>query len=588
MKVKSITRKVALSYFIVGVIIILLLAIGLSIFSRFLYLQNTRSHLLNTSKLLAASVEVYFEEPSNIEKLDAYANEAGKGMDERITIVDKFGKVLGDSQEEISRMENHKDRPEIRQAFKGHNGFSTRWSGTLEQEMMYVAVPIEVNNEIVGALRISLPLASINQSLYQIWLIILILAIVSGLIAIAMSWVLGHRITDPLTRMIDMTRKVGQGDLDQHLLIDSRDEIQELAENLNWMTTRLKEQILEAQEQQTKLRNMLADIADGVVVTNAEGRIELLNTKAEKLFEIDAENAHGRSIIEITQSYRLQDMIQNSLKGKHLQEELEISFPRKKILKVKTSPLKTVEGIVFGTITSLDDVSKIRRLEKARRDFTANISHELRTPISSIKALVESLLAGAKDEPEKARDFLERIEKETDRLTMLINDILDLSRLETAQITKKESVDLKELTVQAIERIQAQAVKKNISVELSDSPDEFKILGEKDQILLALSNLLDNAIKYTSPGGNVSISFAAGEKNASIIVKDSGIGIPQKDIPRIFERFYVVDRARSRESGGTGLGLSIVKHVVENHNGRVKVESVLGEGSIFTISLPKS
>ena len=421
-----------------------------------------------------------------------------------------------------------------------------------------------------------------------VWSTVLFLVLGASVAAFAASWYLSRRLTTPINQMIEMAHKVGEGDFDHRLLITSGDEIQDLADNLNAMSYQLSEQIKEAQEEKAKLMNMLADIVDGVVVTDAAGKIELLNPKAEKIFAVSAESALGRTIIEITQSYQLQDLIASALRGENLQSELKLSFPRRRTLKIKTSPLRGADDEIFGTITTLDDISKVRRLQKARRDFTANVSHELRTPVSSIKALVESLIAGAIDEPEKARQFLENIHKETERLTFLINDILDLARLESPEAqAKREEINLADLAMRAVERVQSTASRKSIEIKVDDFEGRAIVEGDYDQLMLVVCNLLDNAVRHTGDRGKIGLKLFEEKKRVKLSVSDNGMGIPSKDIPRIFERFYVVDRARSRESGGTGLGLSIVKHVVENHGGEVKVKSVLGKGSEFIVSLPK-
>ncbi len=426
------------------------------------------------------------------------------------------------------------------------------------------------------------------QSFALVWSTVLLLALGAAVVAFAASWYLSRRLTMPINQMIEMAYKIGQGDFDHRLLITSGDEVQDLADNLNSMASQLGDRIREAREEKAKLVNMLADIADGVVVTDSTGRIELFNPKAEKVFAISAKDAIGRTIIEISQSYQLQDLIASALRGENLQSEEELSFPRRRILKIKAGPLRGATGQIFGTITTLEDVTKFRQLQKARRDFTANVSHELRTPVASINALTESLIAGAKDDPGKSSEFLEKIHKETERLTSLINDILDLARLESpeAQI-KQDEVNLGDLGMRAIEGVRSAACQKSLEMGAEGFEGRTTIKGDYDQLMLATSNLLDNAVRYTAPGGRIDLKLSEDERAVKFSVSDTGIGIPSKDIPRIFERFYVVDRARSRESGGTGLGLSIVKHVIEKHGGKVKVKSVLGEGSEFTVVLPK-
>jgi len=426
------------------------------------------------------------------------------------------------------------------------------------------------------------------QSLTLVWSSIFILTLSAVVVALCASWYLSKRMTIPINQMIEMVRKVGEGDFDHRVIITSDDELKDLADNLNSMTNQLKERMIESQEERAKVKSMLADVADGVIVTDSEGKIQLINPKAERLFGVEPEYTLGRTVIEISQNYQMQDLIESTLKGERTKRELEISFPRRKIVKVKTRPLRGPDKKIFGTITTFDDLTKVHNLIEARKDFTANVSHELRTPIASIKALAESLLAGAKDDPKKAQQFLEDINTETERLTFLINDILDLSRLESSESQiRKEDIDLADLALRVVERMRTMASKKSIELIVEDQSEPVRIKGDYDQIILAVSNLVNNAIKYTPEKGKVRIKLYTDEKHSYLSISDTGIGIPKKDIPRIFERFYVVDRARSRESGGTGLGLSIVKHIIENHRGKIKAKSTLGKGSDFIISLPK-
>ncbi|MBI4744356.1 MAG: PAS domain S-box protein [Actinobacteria bacterium] len=331
------------------------------------------------------------------------------------------------------------------------------------------------------------------------------------------------------------------------------------------------------------IETLLANIADGVIVTDAQGRIVILNSAAEKIFGLSREKTEGN-----TGHQRLDSLIKQSIQGKKLKEELTLAYPQKRIIKVKTVPLKNKNGEITGAIAICGDVTKVRQLEKIREEFIANVSHELRTPISAIRASAETLLNGAQGDPRATKQFLENIHKESERLSFLVADILDLSRLESDKIRyPKRKVPISKIVNEITDRFSSKAKEKQIKLKTKTPLPSLELkINEKD-IALALSNLLDNACKYTPIGGEIEIEVKEIKEQVVIFVKDTGIGIPPQDLPRIFERFYRVDKGRSRETGGTGIGLSIVKHVAEKHGGRAQVESNLGKGSKFTILLPK-
>lgn len=380
-----------------------------------------------------------------------------------------------------------------------------------------------------------------------------------------------------------------QGDLEQRVRLTPGSELGKLAIDINYIAEHVRDQLRELSGKKTQMEIVLSNMADGVLVTDVQTRIIMCNPAAEKIFGFEVSRVMGRRTIEVFPSYRVEELVSKALEGEEAFSEVEIHDPRQRILKMKVSPLRAEGDNVIGVVLVVDDVTKVRQLEKARREFTANVSHELRTPISAIQALAEALLEGASHNPHLSTHFAKSIYQETRRLANLVDDILYLSRLESEEIPlHKHLVSPGVMTEKVIDRFQARANEKGVELKVKIPPNISSILVNEQYIIISLSNLLDNAIKYTPAGGTVSVALEEGEEEISFRVSDTGAGIPTRELPRIFERFYRVDKARSHESGSTGLGLSIAKHVVEKHGGRIEVKSFLGKGSTFTIYLPKN
>jgi two-component system phosphate regulon sensor histidine kinase PhoR len=390
-----------------------------------------------------------------------------------------------------------------------------------------------------------------------------------------------------IKEIINALNKMLDGDFEQKISVYSKGEIAKLANTINETINKLKEKIRQQEQENSQIQTILNSMMEGVIALDKEKRIISINPAVSKIFNIAKENAEGRFLLEAIRNADIFEVIEDVLKsGKSISKELNLLWPVKRIFKVSVSPIFENKAI-NGCVAVIYDITEIRKLEAIRSEFVANVSHELKTPLTSIKGFVETLLEGALTDKENSRTFLEIIKEHSERLEVIINDLLELSHIESKEIKlEMEKINMSNLTGEIIKEFKSQLNKKNISVHNKLSAEvEAKV--DKEKIRRILMNLIDNAIKFNKEGGHINIYGEIFDKEIRIIIEDSGIGIPQKDIGRIFERFYRVDKARSRQLGGSGLGLSIVKHLVELHGGGVGVESTEGAGSKFWFNLPK-
>lgn len=542
------------------------------------YLDNLRTQLTGQAQLVGDAMVPHLD-GGQIESIDALAGRLGNKIDARITIIDADGMVLGDSEKDPRTMESHDDRPEVIEALSYGVGSSIRYSITLDCDMMYVAVPIVTNGEVAGIARVSLPLAEISESLGYINRMIVGGTAVAASVAILLALIISRSTTEPLKRLTQMSKRIARGKLDQKIRVTSRDEVGELAEAFNLMSTKLKEAVTLLTTERDKMAAILSTIGDGIFIVDGKNKVTMLNRTAEKLFKLSEEAAVGLSFIEIVRDHELDDTLQKCLKTREQQTGLVETEPRKQFLRVVATPLGN------GSLVHIQDLTELRRLETVRHDFISNISHELRTPIASLKVLAETLQEGAIDDKAVTQEFLHKINIETDRLAQMVNELSELSRIESGEVSLKlEPVDLGEVVRQVTERLRAQAERGGLSLEVDIPASLPEALGDEERVEQVLVNLLHNAIKFTPLGGRVTISTRVEGDSILVSVADTGVGISADDLPRIFERFYKADKARA--GGGTGLGLAIAKHIVEAHGGKIWAESTEGRGSTFTFTLP--
>jgi two-component system phosphate regulon sensor histidine kinase PhoR len=559
--------------------------------------QALKEHMEKEMRVLIAAAPwpVGKSEAEQTAYLQSQAVKFKKLADMRVTYIRADGVVLGDSDHAPETMGNHLDREEVREALKSGIGTSERHSSTLDENMLYVAMAVRQNGQTPGVIRLAVSMTDVENSLSRMWLALVFGLLLLFVLAAAVSYRVALGVTRPLERMTAAAKRMADMDYAIRVPASGRDEVSELARALNAMAASLQEQMDEIRRNGMRLQSVLDNMPSGVVMIDREGRITLYNSSAERLLGSSAKERVGRPFADFKQHYELQKLVREALDSREpLHEELTVYFPEERLLELNLVPMRTSEQEEPGLLIVLQDVTAIRRLERMRSEFVANVSHELKTPVAAVKGFAETLMAGAVNDPETAQSFLKIIHDESERLNRLIGDILELSKIESRRFVQQFSpVDLNAFLERTMEFMKAEAAKKNITLEWQADPGLF-LEADEDRLGQILLNLLQNGINYTPEGGLVKVRAEYVDSDdpehadgkVRITVSDTGIGIPKKDLPRIFERFYRVDKARSRSSGGTGLGLSIVKHLVEMHHGSIRVESTVGVGSHFIIELP--
>jgi two-component system phosphate regulon sensor histidine kinase PhoR len=476
-------------------------------------------------------------------------------------------------------------------ALAGQTGKSLRFSKTLMQRMLYVAVPIKDRQNVAAVLRTSLPATSVESEIRSIQLKIALGGCIIALLAAAISWVVSRRISRPIEQMKKSAEKFAGGDLSHRLTSPATEEMAGLSEAMNQMAVQLENRIETIIRQRNQLETVLASMLEGVIAIDEDERIVSINRSAAQLFENEPANCQGKSIEEVIRSPTMQQFIRRSLRDKiPSEEDITVFQNEERVIDLKGSPLLDANQHQIGTLLVFHDVTQLRRLENMRRDFVANVSHEIKTPLTAIKGFVETLQQGNVENAHEKERFLGIIQKHVNRLNAIVEDLLALSRIEQEDESKEikfEKVNLTDLFQAIIQLCRPKAEEKKIRIDL-DCEKVATAIFDPALIEQAVVNLLDNAIKYSEPQSTILVKSHRKNSELIISVQDHGIGIAQKHLPRLFERFYRVDKARSRNLGGTGLGLAIVKHITQAHGGHVSVESKLGEGSRFSIHLPQT
>ena len=549
--------------------------------------KTVRTSLLHDLKLNAGMLDQRPDGWPDIVLSDRWADKVGEALDLRVTLIDLDGRVIGDSYiptAKIPTIPNHSDRPEIKAAIASGLGESKRFSETIRENMLYMAMPVG-KPDTWAVLRLAKPLHDIGQVEAQIdrgieggllWALLLALT-AGGLSAFFLS--------RPLGRIADAADRFLHGETEVKIPVKHDDEIGRLARAFNY----LSEEIVRLGRKEEWLREVLSSIRESIIVTNASGEIVLANPAASRLFMIKGARKGAIPVdqIDLPEVRELFERAHARQRGIY-KEELTVMTPKgERVFKVTAVPV--TKGELFdGTVLVINDITRLRNLERTRRDFVSSVSHELRTPLASIKGYTETLLEGAINDPENATAFLNIIHQESEQLTALINDVLDLSRIESGKIFYSfEPLEIRPQLEKTVALFEQVASRKGVRIELNVPEGLPAVNADKNYFDIVMRNLIDNAIKYVDANrGRVTVSAYKADDAVSIEVSDNGIGIPKSDLERIFERFYRVDKARSRELGGTGLGLSIVKHIVLAHKGKVEVRSRTSSGSTFTVTLP--
>ncbi|MDO7906101.1 ATP-binding protein [Paenibacillus sp. JX-17] len=582
----------------------MLLLIGLSVLAAAMimgYLYK-ESHIDALEENMAREIKLlentfHFQPASEPDSrtVDAYysskAREIAAQIDSRVTFILKNGDVIGDSESDQSHMDNHADREEIRSAAAEGIGRSIRHSATLGTNMLYVALPVHVEG-FDGYVRLSMSLDAVQAGVERGWLAMFVGLLLLFVIASLISYRIARGMTLPLEHITKVANRISKLDYDARVEFQRSDEVGQLGHAINGMADSLQGQMKTIRENEDLLESVMANMTGGILMIDAQECIGLVNRETERMLSISSQRVTGKPYHELKRHYELTKRVEESIRSReHIHEEVKVYQPEERLLRLDGVPMFESDGRYRGMLFLLQDVTAIRRLESMRSEFVANVSHELKTPIAAVKGFAETLLGGGVDDKETERSFLKIIYDESDRLNRLIGDILELSKIESKRAPLDCSpVHLSSFFEMLCETLEKVAEKKQISLEMM-VPDELFIEGDEDKLRQIFINLLSNGISYTQEGGRVRVQAYTlqrenEEEKIVFAVSDTGIGIPKKDLPRIFERFYRVDKGRSRNSGGTGLGLSIVKHLVELHHGTLSVESELGIGTTFTIELP--
>ncbi|NPV60031.1 MAG: PAS domain S-box protein [Actinobacteria bacterium] len=590
---KSLRRVLIFRYTLVVALVLISVALSVIVPVKSFTISREEDALEDQAELFARIFQPFFTPEGELAKemgdLDAHLEGLASDLPTRLTVIDASGRVLGDSDFPAEEMENHAGRPEVASALQGRTASSRRESRTLGKTFIYAASPVLVEGRVVGVARVALEEEDVSPAIFGVWLIIIAAFGVLLLVIVAASLWTERSLTGELAAMREAAAGLASGDLERRVAEPGVEDFNALAREFNAMADEIRRRIEEAGSERGKLEAVIENISAGIMVTDSEGRVAMLNRAAGKILGLGESDALGRRVIEIFTSRELDAIVSRATGGESVEEEIELLYPSHMVLRVKANPVLGSDGKVVSAVSVIEDVTDLMRLNRMRQDFVANVSHELRTPVASIRALADSLRDGALDDRERAGRFLHDLGREAKRLSQLIEDLLTLSRLEAKETSLQlEEFSLRELVRDCLEDKSKLAEGFGVRLEMNEPREDLTVVADRGLIRTALNNLVDNAIKYNRPGGRVSVSVREGEGGRAVIcVEDTGIGIPREEMPRVFERFYRLDKARSRETGGTGLGLSIVKHIADLHGGAVEVRSVVGEGSTFTITLPR-
>jgi two-component system phosphate regulon sensor histidine kinase PhoR len=550
--------------------------------------EQTSDTLLAQARLIARVVERPLAQGASVAELDALVDAATRGGRSRVTVIAADGQVLADSSLSIpalAKVENHADRPEVVEALAGGEGSAVRRSATVDTDLLYAAVPIRHQGRLLGAARVALPLYGVEEQAREVARSVALALALAFVVAVGLAVALSAPLAGPLGDMMESARRFAAGDLSARTRLSRRDEVGELARILDRSADQLQARLNELARERARTEAILSAIESGLLAVDHRGTVLLANESLRR--SLDLADPLGRHYLEVIRHPEVGRSLETALRtGRSLAAEVRLHRLRRTYA-LHAGPFPGQEGVPHGAVLTFQDVTERRRVDEVRRDFVANASHELRTPLTSIRGFVEALEDGALDEASTARRFLEKIRTHSDRMAALVADLLELSRLESGERPPHwEIVPPDEIVDEVVGGLAGMASAHQIEVVSDLRAPAFET--DRERLRGVLENLVENALKYTAAGGRVEVSARAEDDTIVLEVADNGAGIPAEHLPRLFERFYRVDKARSRELGGTGLGLSIVKHLVESLGGSVGVSSELGRGTRFTVRLPTS
>ena len=555
------------------------------------FIENSEKELTIQARLLQHKFTgILTSDPEQINHVDALCKRIKQNVKTRVTIVLPSGRVVGDSTGRIETMESHKSRPEIQRALAGAKGVSIRYSDTLDQKMMYIALPLfKKNNQVQAVVRTAVSVSTIDASIQSVHNKTLVAMLLTVLAAAAVSLYVSRRISRPVEEMTRGAQAFAQGNLTNHLKVPDTEEFSQLARAMNSMAQSLDERIEDAINRRRELEAVHASMKEGVIAIDNNEKIITINKAAEKIFDFSAPNLAHRNILEVSRNFELQNFIQRALSTHEpVKADIRVVREEEHILNIHSTALWDTGENRMGTLIIFHDITRIRRLEELHKAFAANVSHELKTPLTSIKGFIETLQETVvNNHTDQALNFMGIIDKNVHRMIDLINDLLALSRLERLEGTKLqcENQPLVAMVESAVNILGPHWKKKNMEIQV-ECREDIQVLADPILLEQALVNLVDNAIKYSPGKGKIRIEARTLPTGTEISIQDWGTGIAHEHLPKIFNRFYRVDKARSRQEGGTGLGLAIVKHIVQYHMGRIEVQSDRGKGTRFTIHIP--
>ena len=579
----NLALQIALPFVLLLVIFLGALSLYLSSFIRDSYVNILKNNLLSETSLVADRMAVLIPTSTGTAAIEDLVKTYSTQLGIRVTIIDPTGKVLGESSTDPQDMGNHLDRPEIQRALQKNISTEMRFSKTLQTQMLYAAAPILAGDKVIGVARLAVSLQAIQHDEDNLLQTVTAATVIAALLATILAILIANYTVRPIKQLTRTAQAITNG---QPVDIPSnirQDEVGQLQQSIQVMAERLNQQIDDLRTERGKLEAVLANMTDGVIIVDAEGAVSLINPAALQLFIVSEDQALNKSLVEVVRNYQFVDLWRKcQMTGEQQTMTLETA-PNHLFIQGIATPLEN--SLPGMTLLVFQNLTRLRMLETVRSDFVSNVSHELRTPLASLKALTETLEEGALDDPPAAHRFLQRMNTEIDNLTQMVHELLELSRIESNKVPlQRVPVQPCQMATPAVERMQLQAERAGLTLSM-DCPDNLPpVMADSGRIEQVLVNLIHNAIKFTKPGGAISVSAYQDGQNITITVRDTGVGIPPDILPRIFERFYKVDRARS--SGGTGLGLSIARHIVQAHGGRIWAESEVGKGSTFFFTLP--
>lgn len=586
---KKLWLRITLGFFVISIIGLGIIWFFMSSINRTSYEEMIETHLSENGSVISSSIEASGMDIQN-DNIVEWFNKLDLPKDVRFTLIDSDGEVIFDNDNNTSLMENHLKRPEV-EAAKKSNGTSQsfiRYSNTEEIDMMYVAKPIHAEGEIVGYIRTATPLYTIDNAVKQMWWTLFVVFLFIFVASLLSAALLAYTVTKPINKIMEVTNRLKHQDYSARINEKFSGELYDLAGSINVLASSLQKHVTEIEDQTRQLDSILSNLVTGVILISPNGNVEMVNKAATELLgkssDILVNNHYRANLMHLNIDRMIRQVVEED---EPRSREVSLYTPKEVILEVNVAPYYGQSWEKRGVIIALHNITKLKHLEGVRRDFVANVSHELKTPVTSVRGFAETLLQNEMPK-ETEREFIQIIYDDSDRLNTIISDLLNLSKIEKNDLQLNiEKIDFVKLIHKTAKPLLKAFSDKNLTLNLPNKGRSIELFADKDRIAQILVNLLSNAVNYTPEGGMVAVKVREKKNRIVFSVKDTGIGIPQSSIDRLFERFYRVDTARARNEGGTGLGLAIVKHLVDLHGGIITVDSVENEYTEFTVDLPE-